>query len=135
MSGHPMQFAKAEVLTAKQQVALWLTRTSTTDLQQEFSVPSLRSLVGPSQSSSGQRHKSRYRQMSNFLPRNSSVSGSSPVKTIIKRNFSTKSLMERWSGSREPVYNSSPIRKCKTTIALSDIVGGSSHHGHTAANR
>lgn len=89
---------KGEVLTARQQVALWLTRTSNTDLG---SMPSLRSLFTGISSTSSRPKKNK----------------------SMRRNFSTKSLMGFGSGSnKEPeMMNPSPIRKCETVIALSRI--------------
>ena len=95
------------------QVALWLTRTSAQDIHQEFSVTSLRSLVNPG----AQSNAAKYKKCK--LPCSSKhASGKSKE---IHRNFSTKSLMERFtSGSAEgPGY--SPIRKCETVLALSEV--------------
>jgi len=107
------QFTKAEPLTAKQQVALWLTRTSTQDIHQEFNVTSLRSLVNPGAQSNAAKYKK------SKLPCSSKHGGGKSKE--IHRNFSTKSLMERFtSGSGEgPGY--SPIRKCETVLALSEV--------------
>merc|ERR1719367_944313 len=110
------QFTKAEPLSAKQQVALWLTRTSAQDIHQDFSVTSLRSLVNPGTQSNAAKYKKCK------LPACSSKHGGTK-KTEIQRNFSTKSLMERFtsagSGSEGPGY--SPIRKCETVLALSEV--------------
>ncbi len=82
----------SEPLTAKQQVALWLTRTSMSDVS---SMASLRSLVFPKS-----RHSSQYNN-----PRVSSYSSSSRTSRRhskprhhhhqMPRNFSTKSLVSR----------------------------------------
>jgi len=101
-TGGYSQFTKTEPLTAKQQVALWLTRTSTQDLNQEFSVNSLRSLVLPA---SAKQKKSKM---------------AGERKSEIRRNFSTKSLMEKFTPSKDPSYIYSPIRKCETVLALSE---------------
>jgi len=110
------QFTKAEPLSAKQQVALWLTRTSAQDIHQDFSVTSLRSLVNPGTQSNAAKYKKCK------LPACSSKHAGAK-KTEIQRNFSTKSLMERFtsagSGSEGPGY--SPIRKCETVLALSEV--------------
>jgi len=109
------QFTKAEPLTAKQQVALWLTRTSAQDIHQEFSVTSLRSLVNPG----AVPHSNGAKYKKSRLP-SSSLVGANKGKTEFKRNFSTKSLMERFTPRGEgPGY--SPIRKCDTVLALSEV--------------
>jgi len=108
------QFTKAEPLSAKQQVALWLTRTSAQDIHQEFNVTSLRSLVNPGAQSNASKYKK------SKLP-TSSGSGAGKVKTEIHRNFSTKSLMERFSSSPCEGQSYSPIRKCDTVLALSSV--------------
>jgi len=108
------QFTKAEPLTAKQQVALWLTRTSAQDIQQEFSV-SVRSLVTPSTSNAASKYKK------SKVP-SSTTMGAGRKRADIQRNLSTKSLMERFTSSTtEPSY--SPIRKCETVLALSSGPG------------
>lgn len=110
---------KTESLSARQQVALWLTRTSMTDLS---SVPSLKSLVqaGTTQTQTTPTEKS---------PR-------VPFKNIIQRNYSAKSLVGNLSfgfgkGGKGGTENSeteetdkmmhSPIRKCETVLALSGM--------------
>ena len=62
------------------QVALWLTRTSTQDLYQEFTMSNLRSLINPSRTS--------HRQP---------LGGSScRAQQEIHRNFSTKAGLMSW---------------------------------------
>jgi len=100
--GYYPQFTKTEPLTAKQQVALWLTRTSTQDLSAEFSVSSLRSLVTPSSINKFKKNKN--------VAKNPEIT----------RNFSTKSLMEKFTPSKDQSYVYSPIRKCETVLALSE---------------
>ena len=98
------------------QVALWLTRTSTQDIHQEFSVTSLRSLINPGTQSNAAKYKKCK------LPACSSGHGGDrgvAKKTDIRRNFSTKSLMERFTGTPSEGY--SPIRKCETVLALSEV--------------
>jgi E3 ubiquitin-protein ligase RNF144 len=95
--GYRTQFTKTEPLTARQQVALWLTRTSTQDVNQEFT--SLRSLVLPS------------------APKKSKMTTKNKE---IRRNFSTRSLMDRLTPSKDPHYTYAPIRKCETVLALSE---------------
>ena len=76
----------------------------------------IRSLVNPG----AQSNASKYKKCK--LPVCSSKHGATK-KTEIQRNFSTKSLMERFtsggSGSDGPGY--SPIRKCETVLALSEV--------------
>ena len=75
-----------------------------------------RSLVNPGTQSNAAKYKKCK------LPACSSKHGGAK-KTEIQRNFSTKSLMERFtsagSGSEGPGY--SPIRKCETVLALSEV--------------
>jgi len=96
------QFTKAEPLTAKQQVALWLTRTSTQDIYQEFTMSSLKNLMNP--------------------PTNPSKTKPSKAceskKTAVHRNLSTKSLMERSSSSTAEAGGHKQIRKSETVLAL-----------------
>ena len=77
-----------------------------------------RSLVNPGTQSNAAKYKKCK------LPACSSKHGGSSKKSgEIQRNFSTKSLMERFtsggSGSEGPGY--SPIRKCETVLALSEV--------------
>ena len=76
----------------------------------------IRSLVNPG----AQSNASKYKKCK--LPVCSAKHGTTK-KTEIQRNFSTKSLMERFtsggSGSDGPGY--SPIRKCETVLALSEV--------------
>ena len=106
-------------LTAKQQVALWLTRTSMSDLS---SMPSLRSLVFPRsstarQSQGGHHHHHQSREKSKV--KSGRRGGNS--KAEIHRNFSTKSLINGYGSANrsDDVMSPSPIRKCETVIALS----------------
>ena len=133
-----------EPLTAKQQVALWLTRTSMSDMS---SMPSLRSLVFPnnnkssasSASAAGKHHIHDHhlhhdhhlleRRGGGFRPGCTStgekkkVGGGKPSE--IHRNFSTKSLINGYGASsaeKDPeLMSPNPIRKCETVIALSGV--------------
>eukprot|EP00092_Neocalanus_flemingeri_P008234 GFUD01008879.1.p1 GENE.GFUD01008879.1~~GFUD01008879.1.p1 ORF type:complete len:723 (+),score=158.25 GFUD01008879.1:627-2795(+) len=119
------QFTKAEPLTAKQQVALWLTRTSTQDIYQEFKMSSLKNLMKPPTNS-------KYK-----MPRPPSTARVQESKNTkekeIQRNLSTKSLMERTStSSDDQVAGHKPIRKCETVLALTQdknkMENSRSHH-------
>ncbi len=118
----------SEPLTARQQVALWLTRTSISDMS---SMPSLRSLVFPksSSSSAGRRggdHSSVSGRSSHHHHHhhNSSHGGKSQrSKSEIKRNFSTKSLishgvMGKRGDDSGMLPSSPPMRKCSTMMSL-----------------
>jgi len=135
-------------LTAKQQVALWLTRTSMSDLS---SVPSLRSLVFGKHpkseqhnsphcgSSRGSTHASRGHSAKTEKCR---VRRGCSGRAEIQRNFSTKSLIVngnktgsdsdnggagRYAKARGvgDLASPAPIRKCETVNGLLP------HHGHS----
>ena len=143
------QLTKTEALSARQQVALWLTRTSMSDLS---SMPSLKNLV---QQQPCPKQKQNYYQQHRFAQnakrhqdttptRPSSLASNEKAskkrKKLIQRNYSTKSLMGGFSfsfGSRTPVRgsdknsndieeHSSPIRKCETVMALSGLTSNNS---------
>ena len=111
----------SEPLSAKQQVALWLTRTSMTDVS---SMPSLRSLIFPSSSSNGQKNSSKPQR---GFTQDSVREKSRRKKSEVHRNFSTKSLINGY-GTSKASASSSPVmmRKCETMMALS---GNSSFKG------
>ena len=105
---------RAEPLSAKQQVALWLTRTSTQEIYSELTMENLKSWVYPhSQPSRHSRHKQPL-----CGPSSSSRSNN---HQDIHRNFSTKSLLES-SHSQGNYYEDGGgnIRKCETVLALSE---------------
>jgi len=119
------QFTKAEPLTAKQQVALWLTRTSTQDIYQEINMSSLKNLINPKSNSSKYKTPRQPGTSAN-------AAGPSKKPQEMHRNLSTKSLMERSSiSSNERVAGHKQIRKCKTVLALSQETKGrhQSNHG------
>lgn len=102
---------RAEPLSAKQQVALWLTRTSTQEIYSELTMENLKSWVYPhSQPSRHSRHKQ---------PLCGPSRSHNPQD--IHRNFSTKSLLES-SHSQGNYYEDGGgnIRKCETVLALSE---------------
>lgn len=139
----------SEPLSAKQQVALWLTRSSMSDVS---SMPSLRSLIFPNSAQgqtqsatkaqasgkSNNAHKMRLSMRSfrrggenieDKVPQGSSgqdKSRSRRGKAEIHRNFSTKSLINGY-GVQEPpdLMTPSPIRKCETVIAISGMESSS----------
>ena len=139
----------SEPLSAKQQVALWLTRSSMSDVS---SMPSLRSLIfpnsaqgqtqsaskaqGPSKSISAHKmrlsmrsFRRRGENLEEKVPQGSSgqdKSRSRRGKAEIHRNFSTKSLINGY-GVQEPpdLMTPSPIRKCATVIAISGMESSS----------
>jgi E3 ubiquitin-protein ligase RNF144 len=124
------QFTKAEPLTAKQQVALWLTRTSTQDISQEITMSSLRNLINMKPNST------KYKASRQPAHSAATVSYSKKPQEM-HRNLSTKSLMERSSiSSVEQVGGQKQIRKCNTVLALSQegrqqpSTGGKSHSTH-----
>ena len=102
---------RAEPLSAKQQVALWLTRTSTQEIYSELTMENLKSWVYPH--SQPVRH-SRHKQ-----PLCGPSRSNNPQD--IHRNFSTKSLLES-SHSQGNYYEDGGgnIRKCETVLALSE---------------
>ena len=103
---------RAEPLSAKQQVALWLTRTSTQEIYSELTMENLRSWVYPhSQTSRHSRH-SRHKQ-----PLCGPSRSNNPPD--IHRNFSTKSLLESSHGTYYEEGGAN-IRKCETVLALSE---------------
>lgn len=107
------QFVRAEPLSAKQQVALWLTRTSTQELYHELRMSNLRTWVTGDAAAAGAGR-----------PRAKQPLCGPSSSSQIHRNFSTKSLLE--SGSygchfHEPGHgDNNPMRKCETVIALSE---------------
>jgi len=105
------QLTKAEPLTAKQQVALWLTRTSAQDIQ-DLKMSSLKNLINPSSSSS------KYKMPGQPSP--VLVGCKSTKMKDIRRNPSTKSLMERSSCSSKDEHGAghTQIKKSKTVLAL-----------------
>ena len=101
---------RAEPLSAKQQVALWLTRTSTQEIYSELTMENIKSWVYP---------PSQARQKQPLCgPSRSSNS------QHIHRNFSTKSLLESSPGSYYEEGGGGGgrniIRKCETVLALSE---------------
>jgi len=117
------QFTKAEPLTAKQQVALWLTRTSTQDIYQEISMSSLKNLINPKPNSS------KYKT-SRHPGHCGTAAGSNKTTQEMHRNLSTKSLMERSSlSSSDCVGVQKQMRKCNTVLALSQEARVKQHSG------
>jgi len=104
------QFTKAEPLTAKQQVALWLTRTSTQDIQ-DLKMSSLKNIFNPSTSSS------KYKMPGQSGPVLDQENMNTKNKDI-RRNPSTKSLIERPYCNKENAAGQTQIRKSKTVLAL-----------------
>ena len=102
-------FVRAEPLSAKQQVALWLTRTSTQELYNELKMSRIKSWVVSD-------NRTRVKQPL--------CGASSSRATNIHRNFSTKSLMEQASFSHfqddDATIEENPMRKCETVLALSE---------------
>ena len=131
-------------MTAKQQVALWLTRTSMSDLS---SVPSLRSLVFGKHHKSEQHYSphcgsslgSAHARGHSTKPEKCRVKRGCSGRAEIQRNFSTKSLIVNGNaavggsggggGSGAAGYaktrggsdlaSPAPIRKCETVMAIS----------------
>jgi hypothetical protein len=127
-------------LTARQQVALWLTRTSMSDLS---SVPSLRSLVfrssgkqqqqqqNCSSSSSGAGGKLRSGSVKSGKECVRGGGGKNSMQAGIHRNFSTRSLINGYGASslggvgaaatmgKSDLASPGPIRKCETVMAIS----------------
>jgi len=129
-AGCSSQFTKAEPLTAKQQVALWLTRTSTQDIHQEINMSSFRNLINPKAASS------KYKMSK--LPSNSASSTCCSSKKLheMHRNLSTKSLMERSSiGSNDHVVEPKTIRKCNTVLALAQEMKGKHSMGQVSKSQ
>ena len=108
-----LQLTKTEALSARQQVALWLTRTSTQELYHELRMSNLRTWVTGDAAAAGTGR-----------PRAKQPLCGPSSSSQIHRNFSTKSLLE--SGSygchfHEPGHgDNNPMRKCETVIALSE---------------
>jgi len=96
---------RAEQPTALQQVALWLTRTSTQDIRKEFSMNSLRSLVSTGRNTPCKKDPigSKYISANKFK---------------ISRNFSTRSFSEQYKNPPPQQVGQSKIRKCETDLAL-----------------
>jgi len=102
------QFVKAEPLSAKQQVALWLTRTSTQEIYNELKMSNIKNWVYPGP---GQGEQSKIRAKHPLC-------GPNRLHNQIHRNFSTKSLLE---GSYCHLHeDNNPMRKCETVLALSE---------------
>ena len=101
---------RAEPLSAKQQVALWLTRTSTQEIYSELTMSNLKSWVYPH--TEARRHKQPL---------------CGPSQQDMPRNFSTKSLLEGSHGHyyEDSVAKKNLIRKCETVLALSEESQGS----------
>lgn len=101
---------RAEPLSAKQQVALWLTRTSTQEIYSELTMENIKSWVYPH---SQTRHKQ---------PLCGPSRSHNPQD--IHRNFSTKSLLESSHGNYYEDGGGGGgrniIRKCETVLALSE---------------
>ncbi len=141
----------SEPLTARQQVALWLTRTSMSDMS---SMPSLRSLIFPKLSSSrggggggggggpnstfggsnaGGKSSNHHHQSSSHHHHQKSRRN----KSEIQRNFSTKSLIshgvtnKRGDPDSGMLPSSPPMRKCNTLMSLP--AGGSSNSSRPIA--
>lgn len=102
------QFVRAEPLSAKQQVALWLTRTSTQELYNELNMSRIKNWVVSD---------NKYRTKQPLCG-----ASSSRLQNPIHRNFSTKSLMEASYSHFQDDANieENPMRKCETVLALSD---------------
>ena len=112
-SGHTGagQIVRAESLTAKQQVALWLTRTSTQEIYNELKMSNIKNWVYPSSSTYTQGEaKQRPKQP---------LCGQYQTSNI-HRNFSTKSLLEGSFSQEDQSLRNNPMRKCETVLALSD---------------
>eukprot|EP00094_Tigriopus_californicus_P011726 TCALIF_11329-PB protein Name:"Similar to RNF144A Probable E3 ubiquitin-protein ligase RNF144A (Homo sapiens)" AED:0.18 eAED:0.18 QI:50/1/0.8/1/1/1/5/450/749 len=110
----------SQPLSAKQQVALWLTRTSMSDMS---SMPSLRSLVFPSSRSNTNNQRQEDRSSSSHRKsarseKNRACRGNGDVH----RNFSTKSLINGYGqgqGRDGDALTPLPMRKCETVMAIS----------------
>lgn len=97
---------RAEPLSAKQQVALWLTRTSTQEIYSELTMSNIKSWVYP--------HPETRRKQP--------LCG--PSRQDMHRNFSTKSLLEgshcNYYEDQQDGARKNLIRKCETVLALSE---------------
>ena len=95
---------RAEPLSAKQQVSLWLTRTSTQEIYSELTMSNIKNWVYPH----------------NETRRKQPLGG--PIQQNMHRNFSTKSLLEGSPGNyyEETGAKRNLIRKCETVLALSE---------------
>ena len=104
---------RAEPLSAKQQVALWLTRTSTQELYNELRMANIRSWVtGEAGEAGGAR--GRHKQP---------LCGPREQGEPIQRNYSTKSLLETGASCHlheDQRLERNPMRKCETVIALTE---------------
>eukprot|EP00095_Tigriopus_kingsejongensis_P012636 maker-scaffold1516_size37830-snap-gene-0.8 protein:Tk12636 transcript:maker-scaffold1516_size37830-snap-gene-0.8-mRNA-1 annotation:"probable e3 ubiquitin-protein ligase rnf144a isoform x2" len=109
----------SQPLSAKQQVALWLTRSSMSDMS---SMPSLRSLVFPSSSRSGNQGKREERTSNQRKAARSDQSRACRGKGDVHRNYSTKSLINGY-GDEQPkdsdMMTPTTMRKCETVMAIS----------------
>ncbi len=102
---------RAEPLSAKQQVALWLTRTSTQELYNELRMANIRSWVT---GEVGEAARVRHKQP---------LCGNIGAGDQIHRNYSTKSLLETGASCHlheEQRLERNPMRKCETVIALTE---------------
>ena len=102
---------RAEPLSAKQQVALWLTRTSTQELYNELRMANIRSWVT---GEAGEAARGRHKQP---------LCGPRGAGEQIHRNYSTKSLLETGAACtfhEEQRLERNPMRKCETVIALTE---------------
>ena len=102
---------RAEPLSAKQQVALWLTRTSTQELYNELRMANIRSWVT---GEAGETARVRHKQP---------LCGPRGAGDQIQRNYSTKSLLETGASCHlheEQRLGRNPMRKCETVIALTE---------------
>ena len=117
--GHASQFVKAEPLSAKQQVALWLTRTSTQEIYNELKMSNIKNWVYPT---TGEARRQKH-----------PLCGPNTMHNQIHRNFSTKSLLE---GSYCPPHRDcNPMRKCETVLALSDEPSHKKNHFHKSKSK
>ena len=102
---------RGEPLSAKQQVALWLTRTSTQELYNELRMANIRSWVT---GEAGEAARVRHKQP---------LCGPRGAGEQIHRNYSTKSLLETGAACtfhEEQRLERNPMRKCETVIALTE---------------
>lgn len=109
----------SQPLSAKQQVALWLTRTSMSDMS---SMPSLRSLVFPSSRSNSYNRRQEDHSSSHRKSARSEKNRACRGNGDVHRNFSTKSLINGYGqgqGKDAESLTPIPMRKCETVMAIS----------------
>ncbi|CAB4061520.1 RNF144 [Lepeophtheirus salmonis] len=93
-------------LSSKQQVALWLTHTSMTNLS---SMPSIKSLVNKKYKRKSSSNNSRFQAIKPYQKHRP-----------MERNDSTKSLAQPF---RSNIIDEIPMRKCETVLTLTSVQG------------